>query len=95
MHRTVLPGVHAKLVDASRRLGQHVDGAAGGVHVIEEVDGQGGEGKHQHPEHGQQVSRHDELWGSEKRPRVKKKKNLHRSDDSLSDRISFPRKLHR
>lgn len=61
MHRTVLPGVHAELVDAGRRLCQHVDGAAGGVHVVEEVDGQGGEGEHQHPQHGQHVGRHDEL----------------------------------
>lgn len=58
---TVLPRIHAQLVDTRWRLRQNVDGVAGGVHVVQEVDGQGGEGEHQHPQHGQYVRQHYEL----------------------------------
>ena len=42
---TVLSGVHTQLVDTGRGLGQDFNGVAGGVHVVEEVHRQGGEGK--------------------------------------------------
>ena len=42
---TVLSGVHTQLVDTGRGLGQYFNGVAGGVHVVEEVHWQGGEGK--------------------------------------------------
>lgn len=48
---TVLPCINTELVDTRWSLSQYVDGVAGGVHVVEEVDGQGRESEHQQPEH--------------------------------------------
>lgn len=58
---TILPRVNTELVDASWRLSQNVNGVAGGVHVVEEVDRQGREGKHQHPQDSQHICDHYEL----------------------------------
>lgn len=58
---TVLPRVDAELVDARRRLGQDVNGVTGGGHVVEEVDGQGRQGKDEHPQGRQHISQHYEL----------------------------------
>lgn len=58
---TILPCIHTQLVDARWGLGQDVDGAAGGPHVVEEVDGQSGQGEHQEPQQRQHVSNHYKL----------------------------------
>lgn len=51
MSLTVLPCVDTELVDTRWRLSQNIDGVAGGVHVVEEVDWQRRECKHQQPQH--------------------------------------------
>lgn len=58
---TVLPCINTELVDARGGLRQNIDSVAGGIHVVEEVDGQGREGEHQHPHHRQQVCHHYKL----------------------------------
>lgn len=58
---TILPRINTELVDARWGLSQYVNGVAGGIHVVEEVDRQGREGKHQHPQDSQHICDHYEL----------------------------------
>ena len=56
----VLPRVDTELVGTRWGLGQDVNSVAGGIHVVEEVGRQGGEGKHQQPQHSQYRCHHHE-----------------------------------
>lgn len=61
---TILPRVHtdpAVLINAGCRLSQEVDVVAGLLHVEQEEDWDGGEGKHCKPDEGQDVCHYDKL----------------------------------
>ena len=63
---TILPSIHANpcvLVDAGGGLGQDVDGMAGVLHVVEEVNWDGGHCEHCQPDDRQDVRHYDELEG--------------------------------
>lgn len=60
--QTILPGVHADpamLINAGCCFSQNVDVVAGLLHVEQEQDGDGSEGKHCQPDEGQDVRHYD------------------------------------
>lgn len=62
---TVLSCINTELVDTCWGLGQNVNGVASRIHVVEEVDWQGRESKHQQPQHGKYIRHHYELHNNE------------------------------
>lgn len=67
---TVLPCINAELVDTGWGLSQNINGMAGCIHVVEEVDGQGREGQHQQPQHSQYICHHYKLYRQESTIRI-------------------------
>lgn len=58
---TVLSRINTKLVDTCRGLSQNINSVAGSIHVVEEVDWQCREGKHQQPQHSEHIRHHYKL----------------------------------
>lgn len=55
-----MPGINAELIDTGWSLSQNINGVTGGIHIVEEVNRQGREGKHQQPQHSQDICHHYE-----------------------------------
>lgn len=71
---TILSCINTELVDTCWGLGQNINGVASRIHVVEEVDRQGRESKHQQPQHSKYIRHHYELHKIKEREPLKSNK---------------------